>query len=141
LAKSLALGGIELSNVAFLVASNDNRLCGYGLDSAALVGLPVLRALGSITWTREGMFEADRSSALEAIAANICFDDLNVITQARFEGKALPFVLDTGAETSEPVAKMAGIIRGLIRKSGTHESHAVNGMAAARSSRRHPYRR
>ena len=97
-----------MSNVAFLVASNEQPpFADMEPGQRGLVGLPVLRALGSITWTREGMFEADRSSARSKLsAANICFDDLNVITQARFEGKALPFVLDTGAETSEPVAKI-----------------------------------
>ena len=133
LAKSLALGGIELSNVAFLVASNDQQpFVDMEAGQRGLIGLPVLIALGSITWTREGMFEADKSSARSKLsAANICFDDLNVITQATFEGHALPFVLDTGAETSDLWPKFVDVARDLIRKSGSRESHTVTGVGGA----------
>jgi gag-polyprotein putative aspartyl protease len=130
LAKSLALGGIELSNVAFLVASNEQQpFADMEPGQRGLIGLPVLRALGSITWTREGVFEADRLPAPAHLpAANLCFDDLDVITQAWFERHALPFVLDTGAETSHLWPKFATVARDLIRKSGTHEFHTVTGM-------------
>jgi tetratricopeptide (TPR) repeat protein len=133
LAKSVALGAIDLSNVAFLVASNDQQpFVDMEPGQRGLIGLPVLMALGSITWTREGMFEADRSSAPSNLsAANICFDDLLVITQATFEGHRLPFVLDTGAETSDLWPKFAGVARDLIRKSGSRESHTVTGVGGA----------
>jgi len=133
LAKSLVLGGIELTNVAFLVASNGQPpFADMEPGQRGLIGLPVLRALGSITWTREGFFEANRSSkSLNLAGANICFDDLDVITQARFEGQALPFVLDTGAETSDLWPKFAGIASDLVRKSGIHESHTVAGMGGS----------
>lgn len=61
LAKSLALGGIELSNVAFLVAGNEQQpFVDMEPGQRGLIGLPVLRAWGSITWTREGVLLADR---------------------------------------------------------------------------------
>lgn len=132
-AKSLALGGMELSNVAFLVASNDQKpFVDMEPGQRGLIGLPVLRAFGSITWTREGVFEVDRSPAPANLsAANICFDGLNLITQAWFDRHALPFQLDTGAETSDLWPKFTDIARDLIRKSGTHESHTVTGMGGA----------
>jgi hypothetical protein len=129
LAKSFALGGIELSNVAFLVATNEQQpFADMEPGQRGLIGLPVLLALGSVTWTREGVFKADRSPMPANLpAANICFDDLNVITQARFEQYALPFVLDTGAETTDLWPKFADVARDLIRKSGTHKLHTVTG--------------
>src|SRR6266853_3622866 len=94
-----------------------------------LIGLPVLLALGSITWTREGVFEADRSpSPVNLPAANMFFEGLNLITQARFERRAFPFVLDTGAATSELWPRFAGIARDLIHKSGTREPNKAMGM-------------
>ena len=137
LAKSLALGRIELRNVAFLVASNDQKpFVDMEPGQRGLIGLPVLRALGSITWTRKGSFEADISRAAANLAtANICFDDLNVITQALFKQHALPFVLDTGAETSDLWPKFAVIARDLIRKSGTHDSQTVTGMGGGQEFR------
>src|SRR6516162_638770 len=129
-AKSLALGGIELRNVAFLVAGNEQQpFVDMKPGERGLIGLPVLWAFGSMTWTRDGVFQADRSPATSNLsAANICFDDLDLITQASFERHALPFVLDTGAATSELWPKFAGVASDLVRKSGTHESHTVIGM-------------
>ena len=130
LAKSLAVGRIELSNVAFLVAAKDAQpFVDMGPGQRGLVGLPVLLALGSVTWNREGAFKADLSPLRGNLSvANICFDDLNLITEARFEGHAYPFVLDTGAVTSDLWPKFTGIARDLIRKSSTHESHTVTGV-------------
>ena len=93
-----------------------------------LIGLPVLWALGSVTRTREGVFAADRSPVSANLsAANICFDDLDLITQASFERQALPFVLDTGAATTDLWPKFAGVASDLVRKSGTQEVHTVTG--------------
>jgi hypothetical protein len=129
-AKSLALGGIELRNVAFLVAGNEQQpFVDLEPGQRGLIGLPVLWALGSMTRTRDGVFEADGSPASSNLsAANICFDDLDLITQASFERHALPFVLDTGAATSDLWPKFAGVASDLVRKSGTDESHTVIGM-------------
>lgn len=133
LAKSLALGGIELSNVAFLVVAKDAQpFVDMEPGQRGLIGLPVLLALGSVTWNREGVFEADLSpSRGDLAAANLCFDDLKLVTEARFEGHRYPFLLDTGAVTSDLWPQFARIARGLIRKSSTHESHTVTGVAGA----------
>jgi gag-polyprotein putative aspartyl protease len=133
LAKSLILGGIELNSVAFLVSNNEQQpFLDMKPGQRGLIGLPVLRAFGSLTWTREGLFEADRSPvSADLSAANICFDDLDLITQASFERHALPFVLDTGAATSDLWPKFAGVASDLVRKSGTHEFHTVMGMGGS----------
>jgi len=135
-AESLVLGGIELRNVAFLVSSNEQQpFVDMEPGQRGLIGLPVLLALGSITWTQEGAFEADRSpSPVNLPAANMFFDGLNLITQARFERRALTFVLDTGASTSELWPKFAGVARDLIHKSGTRELNEVLGMGGGKKS-------
>jgi hypothetical protein len=63
--------------------------------------------------------------------ANICFDDLSLITEASFEQHALPFVLDTGATTTDLWPRFARVAGDLIRKSGTRESHTVTGMGGS----------
>jgi len=135
-AKSLVLGGIELSNVAFLVSSDDQQpFVDMEPGQRGLIGMPVLLALGSIAWTREGVFEADRSPLpVNLLAANMFFEGLNLITQARFDRRLLPFVLDTGASTSELWPKFAGVARDLIRKSGTHQPNKVMGMGGGEKS-------
>jgi hypothetical protein len=55
LAKSVRLGGIELSSVVFLVSSNDQQpFVDMKPGQRGLIGLPILRGLGSVRWTREG---------------------------------------------------------------------------------------
>jgi hypothetical protein len=65
-------------------------------------------------------------------AANLCFDDLSLIVEASFEQHELPFVLDTGATTTDLWPKFARVAGNLIRKSGTRESHTVTGMGGSR---------
>jgi tetratricopeptide (TPR) repeat protein len=133
LAKSFAVGDIQMSDVAFLVSRDDQQpFVDMKPGERGLIGLPVLRALGSVTWTRQGAFEADRSPAsLHLSGANICFDDLYVIARARFQDHELPFILDTGAATSELWPKFAGVAADLLRKSGVQESHSVIGMGGS----------
>jgi gag-polyprotein putative aspartyl protease len=130
IAKSLTLGDIHLSNVAFLVSGDGQQpFVDMRPGQRGLIGLPVLLALGSVTWTRDGVFEANRSpAAADLSGANICFDDLFLIAQATFEQHAFPFVLDTGAATTELWPKFAKVARDLIRKSGTRGFHTVAGM-------------
>lgn len=133
LAKSLALGNIKLSNVVFLVSSNEQQpFVGMPPGQRGLIGLPVLRAFGSITWTRGGSFESDRSPVAKNLAAaTLCFDDMSLITEVRFEQNKLPFILDTGAETTYLWPKFAPLAAGLIRSSGRHEVLTVTGMGGA----------
>jgi len=140
LARSLSVGGVALNNVAFLVTSNGQPpFADMEPGERGLIGLPVLLALRSVKWSREGTFEADRSPKPENIAAanvvaadmaaaNLCFDDLMLITTATFEQHQLPFVLDTGAVTTDLWPKFASVASELIRKSGSHEARAVTGM-------------
>ena len=108
-----------------------------GLDNGAnlstvIVGLPVLRAFASNKWSREGLFEIDRSPRqAHTGASNLCFDDLLLIVEASFERHELPFVLDPGATTTDLRPKFAEVAKDLIRKSGSHESHTVTGVGGS----------
>jgi predicted aspartyl protease len=130
LAKSLALGDLQLTNVAFLVSSNDQQpFVDMPPGQRGLIGLPILLAFGSVTWNANGLFKADNSAAsVKLPSANICLDDLDLITQASFDHHALPFVLDTGAETTALWPKFADVAGRLIRHSGASEHHTVEGM-------------
>jgi hypothetical protein len=78
------------------------------------------------------LFEVDRSpGSANLSSSNICFDDLFVVTQARFERQSFPFILDTGAATSELWPKFAGVAGDLVRNDGTQEFHTVMGMGGS----------
>jgi hypothetical protein len=130
LARSLSIGGIVMNNVAFLIASDEQQpFAQMDPGERGLIGLPVLLALGSIHWSPDGRFEADRTPQPQNIAAsNLFFDDLMLITQAGFERQELPFIVDTGAETTDLWPKFAAAASDLIRNSSRRESHSVTGV-------------
>jgi predicted aspartyl protease len=135
LAKSLVLGGIVLENAAFLVTSNEQQpFVDMEIGQRGLIGLPVLRTLGHIEWSRENVFKVDRSpKPANVAAANLCFDDLSLVAQASFQQHELPFLLDTGATTTDLWPKFAVVAAKLIRKSGTRESHTVTGVGGSQN--------
>src|ERR1700730_186322 len=132
-AKTLSMGGIVLENVAFLITGNEQQpFVDMAPGQRGLIGLPVLRAWGRIEWNREGIFKIDLSPKPSHVAkANLCFDNLLLISQASFEQHELSFVLDTGATTTDLWPKFADVASELIRKSGTRESHTVTGVGGS----------
>jgi hypothetical protein len=134
LARSLSIGGVVLNNVAFLVAGDDQHpFVDMEPGQRGLIGLPVLIALGSISWNPQGAFLVDRTTKLANMrASNLFFDDLMLITEAAFEHQELPFVVDTGAESTELWPKFSKVASKLISKSGSHESHSVTGVGGKR---------
>lgn len=129
-AETVEFGGIKVRNVTFLVASNQQQpFVEMQPGQRGLIGLPVLRALGSFTWTKKGAFAVDRTPVSRNLSsANLCFEDLYLITQASFEGHRLPFVLDTGASTTDLWPRFVDAAKDLVRRSGRHEAHSVTGV-------------
>jgi hypothetical protein len=132
-ARSLSLGGVEVDNVAFLVAANDQQpFAGAEPGKGGLIGLPVLRAFGSIKWARGGKVEVDRTPRPANItAANLFFDDLLLIAEASFQRNKLPFTFDTGATTTDLWPKFADVAGDLARKFGTRKTHTVTGFGGS----------
>jgi hypothetical protein len=98
---SLPLGGATAHNVVLLVLDDASLAIsdgnGHSYHIAGIIGFPVLRALGRITFHRDGIFDA--------IAGGDASDGsplelrlLNPVVEATVENQPLPFTLDTGAE-------------------------------------------
>lgn len=97
-AEELRLGECRLKNVAFLVFGDEQQPFNeMPAHSRGAVGLPVLLALRTLSWTRDTIeFGAD-SVPRSAGHASMCFDGLYPIVQAKTAGRAIALVLDTGA--------------------------------------------
>lgn len=130
LADTIDLAGVQLHNVAFLVVGDQQQpFVNMKLGQRGLIGLPVLLALRSVMWAKTGSFESTAGTRpVDIAAANICFDDLSLVTQARFGSQNLAFVLDTGAASTElwPTFQLAAA--DMIRHFGVDETHTVSGI-------------
>lgn len=133
LADTIDLAGVRLHNVAFfVVADRQQPFVSMKPGHRGLIGLPVLLALQSVRWTRDGTFESLAGARpADPAAANICFDGLSLITEARFGSQSLPFVLDTGAATTELWPRFQLAAADTIRKFGTDETHTVSGIGGS----------
>jgi Aspartyl protease len=104
---TLRLGGATLHNVVFLILSDDSLRIGIGKDRYpihAILGYPVLQALGAITFaqngTDTGTFTAGAPAQQTGAATRMYMNLLMPVIECSVAGKPLPFSFDTGASGS-----------------------------------------
>jgi Aspartyl protease len=98
---SLPLGGVTARNVVLLVLDDTNLTISNGNGRsyriAGIIGFPVLRALGRITFHHDGTLDATVDGGSASAGSPLELRLLNPVTEAAVEGELLPFTLDTGA--------------------------------------------
>jgi hypothetical protein len=98
---SLSLGGFTAHNVVLLVLDDANLTISNGNGSsyriAGVIGFPVLRALGRITFHHDGTLDATVDGGSASAGSPLELHMLTPVTEAAVEGELLPFTLDTGA--------------------------------------------
>ncbi|HZL25905.1 MAG TPA: retropepsin-like aspartic protease [Acidobacteriaceae bacterium] len=99
IATDLRIGSAHLRNVVFAVVA-DNAL-NFGSDRLrGIIGLPAIRALGSIAVSARGMVRIHSDSTKPRSEPNMFFDGLTPIVEAIHAGRAVPMTLDTGGTTT-----------------------------------------
>lgn len=97
----LVVGGATLHNVVLMVLDDRNMTIANGKGQSyiipAIVGFPVLRALGRLTFDHAGVFEAAPNGGDPGAGSPLELKLLNPVVQAVIRGQTLPFTLDTGA--------------------------------------------
>ena len=98
---SLPLGGATAHNVVLLVL-DDNSLTfpvrkGHSYQIERIIGFPVLRALGRLSFHHAGTLEASTVGEAASDGTPLELRLLNPIIEATSQGQALPFTVDTGA--------------------------------------------
>lgn len=106
-ADRLEIAGVTLENVAFLVVDDEQLkvpIPNYRLD--LIVGFPVFRALGRVTFGRDRTFSVGARSLTGSLARhNLHFSGNSPTVMARLNGIAVPLHLDTGAPASSLTAR------------------------------------
>jgi predicted aspartyl protease len=97
----MSLGNATAHNVPLLVLDDANLTISVGKDQtyriAGVIGLPVLRALGCVTFHHEGTLDAREACDSTARGSHLEFHMLTPVVLPVVEGQTLPFTLDTGA--------------------------------------------
>jgi predicted aspartyl protease len=99
LVPTLHFGGATVGNVVVLILDDANLRGGDGSDSFqidAILGSPVLKALGRITFTHDGEFLAGEN-ADKAAGAKMFMRGLTPAIECDVDGDRLLFTFDTGA--------------------------------------------
>ncbi|MGD0443428.1 MAG: aspartyl protease family protein [Edaphobacter sp.] len=98
---SLPLDGVTAHNVVLLVLDDANLTlsdgAGHSYHIAGIIGFPVLRALGRITFHHDGTLDATVDGGSASAGSPLELRFFNPVIEAMVEGKLLPFTLDTGA--------------------------------------------
>jgi predicted aspartyl protease len=130
---SLQMGGATLYNVVLLVmddASTNIAWPGHQYQINAVVGYPVLRALGTVTFLRTGEFEAEQDAQQNEAGARMYIWGASLAVMCNVEGKDLPFTLDTGATETDLFTDYYNRFQNEVRtwKKGRGENAGAGGM-------------
>lgn len=99
----LPVGGATVRNVVVLILDDANLRIGTGPEAYqihAVLGYPVLKGLGQVTFTRDGEFLAGQTRG-ETMRVPMFMRGLTPAIECEVEGQRLPFTLDTGASSSD----------------------------------------
>jgi hypothetical protein len=100
----MQLGGATLRNVVLLVLDDASLNLQVGKTQRyqinAILGYPVLQALGRITFTRDGHFLAGPDSPSGQEGARLFMDELTPLLECVVEDRKTLFSFDTGADSS-----------------------------------------
>lgn len=135
-AKELAVGGNLLSNVPFLVVSDDRMpFSQLAAGERGILGLPVLFAWQTIRWDRKGVVEVGfQPEPFRLATANICFsgDGPHLVARGKLSERPVDMVVDTGAMKSRLLPYFATSFDDLLRDSGQQGETRLQGMAGSR---------
>jgi len=107
---TLELGGATLHNVVVMILEDSSLNISFGKDRYqinGIVGYPVFRALGRITFTHDGEFRAGEKDQLLGHGAKMFMKGLTPIVQCEVQGAMLPFSFDTGASGTDLLLRYA----------------------------------
>ena len=133
IAERLTIAGATLRNVPFLIIEDAQLTFPVpgGYDIKAIIGLPVMRALGRMRVEQAGRFVLAAPGQAQPAAPNMAASGNNLFVAVAVDGSIVPMHLDTGANQSRLSALYAAAhpeeVAGLPRR--------VAGMASAGGAR------
>jgi predicted aspartyl protease len=128
----MQIGGATLTNVVLIIIDDQNLRIEMGSQAYqidAILGYPVLKALGIITFTRD-QFLAGEAAERNNPGTRMYMRGLDPAIQCDVEGRPLLFTLDTGASSTELSVRYYELFR---QQAYSWKSHSVTGAGAGGS--------
>lgn len=127
IAPKLTIGDIAIENTLFLVFPDTAFTFGDGLYQIhGIIGFPVAKELGTITFETEKLtFSKTESNTKEP--KNLFFESLRPIVVLNYNGKNLPFNLDTGAQNSMFSKPLYQLFENEIKAKATKTTSTTSG--------------
>ena len=100
---TMHVGGATLTNVVLVIVDDESLRMGSGRDAYqidAILGYPVLKALGAVTFTRDS-FLAGKVAEISGPGLPMSMRGLIPVIHGDIDGQSIPFTLDTGASSTE----------------------------------------
>ena len=134
-AKSLTVGSLRLRDVAFGVLPDTqppfNELAE---QKRGLLGIPILLAMRTVSWSKDGTFTLGHSSrSFDLQAANLVFEQSFPVTQAYFHGTGIEMTVDSGAQRTVLSPPFADAFPDLLKSVGKPEVHKLTGVGGSAS--------
>lgn len=130
IAAQLDIGECCLSNVTFIVLNDESFQFPAGYAGA--LGLPVLIALRTLSWSEKGELHAAFPAHPRDIKrANIAFDGPEPIANAVFRHQQFPLILDTGNSTTIFGPKFGASVADPLSNAGRKGLLSVNGVSGS----------
>ena len=110
---TMQVGGATLTNVVLLVLDDENLRIGSGPDAYqidAVLGYPILEALGVVTFTRDE-FLAGEAAEAGGQGVRMYMRGLTPAIECEVEGRPLLFTLDTGASSTDLSVRYCELFR------------------------------
>ena len=125
----LMIGNIVLSHVAFAVFSDKQEpFADLPIGERGILGLPVLLALKSFRWTKDGVFEIGPVlKNTDPHEPNLCFEGVTPAAQIEFDHSRLIFGFDTGADRTVLYPKFAADFPSLVKSVGEKDTIKTSG--------------
>jgi predicted aspartyl protease len=128
---TMQVGGAVLTNVVLLVIDDENLRIGSGPDAYqinAILGYPILKALGVVTFTRDE-FLAGEAAEANGPGTRMYMRGLTPAIECEVEGRPLLFTFDTGAPSTGLSVRYYELFRAQADswKKGVDESWGAGG--------------
>jgi hypothetical protein len=133
--ENLVIGGTHLRHVPFLVVADTNgAFVGIPENQHAILGIQPLLALGTLSFETDGTLRVADKAERSATTVPLLFDGELPLTRIDYEGRPLTVTFDMGATQTTVDPPFAILYPELVR-SGSSESHRLNGLSGATAQR------
>ena len=126
IAREVIIGAMRFRSVSFEVLPSDGP---FRDAEGGIVGMPILLALGSIRWLKDGIVEIGADAPPSGRLPNLVFDDdpSRLLIEAEVLGKRVQATLDTGATTTDLNANFADLFPDVLSRDGKRGTQDITG--------------